>query len=373
MRTLLNIILLFLIAPLPASAQDAYSGEVQFQVFDVNDEAPITRSYAFDEAYVHLSLADPKEEMMVNILMVKESKSSYVIEGDSTSGFTLKKVKFPRKRAAARLQLFREAIPLGETKEIDGMKAELYYVPFAQDSVIIWFTKEIDFDGKKYLPQDAMFEDFFVQMLNADYGFPLEFSSINRKGEETHFTKAKWIRKRLPKNYFSYMEANAREIDVVDNFSVEDFDLPPPEEPPLLEESPESQRSGKSTIQITDLVMEEEPEPVMEMEEDEIFMIAEEMPQFPEGRQAMIEFVNTRIKYPEAAKKLGAEGLVVVQFVVQKDGNFRDIEILRDPGHGMGEEAKRIVESMPQWTPGKLKGKPVNILYKLPVRFKLPK
>jgi len=367
MRALLGIVLLFLFTSISVTAQQD-RGEVQFQLFDKDSSTPITRSYAYEDGYVHFSWSDPKRELMLNVLVVTETQSSYMIEGDSIRGFTLK--KFPPKREAR--QLFSKAIPLGETKEIDGMKAELYYAPFEQESVKIWFTKEIDFDGKKFLPQDAIFEDFFVQMLSTDYGFPLEISVIKRKGEEIHFSKVKWIRKSLPDNYFSYMEANAREIGVVDNFSVDDLDLAPPEEPPVMEESSKPQKSKKTDIQVVDLAIEEEPEPVMEMEEEEeIFMVVEEMPQFPGGHQAMIEFVYENIQLPEEAQKIGKQGQAVVRFVVEKDGKISNIETIRDPGYGMGREAKRVVELMPQWAPGKQRGRPVRVMFTLPIRFKL--
>ena len=104
---------------------------------------------------------------------------------------------------------------------------------------------------------------------------------------------------------------------------------------------------------------------------DEVFQVVEEMPEFPGGQQKMLEFIYKNIKYPAAAREEGLEGLVVIRFVVDKEGNTKDHEIVRGGGGGMGEEALRVVKTMPQWKPGKQKGKKVAVSYNLPVRFKL--
>lgn len=339
MRKLLPIISILLLAPVWVCAQQ-YSGEVQFQVHAVDSDIPVTCSYAYNEEFVHLIWSDPSQDLLVETLVVLETRESYAIEGDSIKGYQLKRTTPERKSQ----QLFNTATPANKNKEIDGMKAELYYTHFGEDSINIWFTKEIDFDGKKYLPQEAIFDDFFAQMLNSEYGFPLQFSATNSQGIETNSSTAKWTRKSLPADYFDFTKsAKIEKHKVIDQiFETDDFDL-----------------------------MEPEPEPVQE-EEEEIFMVVEEMPEFPGGKQAMIEFVYANIQYPEAAKKVGAEGQAVVRFVVQKDGNIGDVTIMRDPGHGFGEEAKRIIESMPQWTPGKQRGRAVNVFHTYPIRFKLP-
>ena len=77
------------------------------------------------------------------------------------------------------------------------------------------------------------------------------------------------------------------------------------------------------------------------------------------------------VKYPEAAKKEGLEGTVVVDFVVQEDGSLTKFKVLKDIGGGCGEEAVRVMKMMPKWIPGKKDGKAVSVNFKLPVKFKL--
>lgn len=107
--------------------------------------------------------------------------------------------------------------------------------------------------------------------------------------------------------------------------------------------------------------------------EIEIFTIVEEMPKYPGGDEAIFQFIEDNLIYPELAKAKRIEGVVVIEYVVEKDGSLSNIEILRDIGYGCGEEALRLVKSMPTWSPGKQRGQPVPVAFKLPIRFKLGK
>ena len=88
-----------------------------------------------------------------------------------------------------------------------------------------------------------------------------------------------------------------------------------------------------------------------------------------------MSYVYDNIKYPAIAREMGIEGMVVVSFVVDKDGSIVDLKILRDPGAGCGKEAARVVKLMnrlsQKWTPGKQRGQAVKVRYNLPVRFRL--
>ncbi|MEZ5041958.1 MAG: TonB family protein [Saprospiraceae bacterium] len=118
----------------------------------------------------------------------------------------------------------------------------------------------------------------------------------------------------------------------------------------------------------------------------EIFKVVEEMPLFPginstEGTpeerklasdQKMLEYIFQHIEYPKIAKDNGVEGICVIQFVIEKDGTLSDPKIVRDIGAHCGEEALRVVESIPgKWTPGKQKGKAVATLLNIPIKFAL--
>ena len=104
---------------------------------------------------------------------------------------------------------------------------------------------------------------------------------------------------------------------------------------------------------------------------DSIYNIVEQMPQFPGGDPAMFEFISKNVKYPQKAKDEGIQGRVFIQFVVEKDGSVGEVKLLRGIGGGCDEEGIRVVKSMPKWTPGQQAGKAVRVLYTLPIFFKL--
>ena len=105
--------------------------------------------------------------------------------------------------------------------------------------------------------------------------------------------------------------------------------------------------------------------------EDTVYQIVEEMPKFPGGEEAMFKFISENVKYPQEAKDKNISGRVFVNFVVEKDGSVDEVKVLRSIGGGCDEEAVRVVKSMPKWTPGKQKGKPVRVSYIIPFVFKL--
>lgn len=111
----------------------------------------------------------------------------------------------------------------------------------------------------------------------------------------------------------------------------------------------------------------EEPAP----EPNEAFTIVEEMPEYPGGQEAMMKYIASHITYPREAIKNEIEGAVFIQFVVERDGSIAEARVLRGIGGGCDEEALRVVNSMPNWKPGKQRGKLVRTRYNLPIRFKL--
>jgi len=104
---------------------------------------------------------------------------------------------------------------------------------------------------------------------------------------------------------------------------------------------------------------------------DKVFEKVEDMPEFPGGEQAMMDFVSKNVVYPEEAINKGIAGRVFVGFIVEKDGSVSEVKVLRGIGGGCDEEAVRVVKSMPKWKPGKMKGKPVRVSYMMPIIFKL--
>ena len=94
-------------------------------------------------------------------------------------------------------------------------------------------------------------------------------------------------------------------------------------------------------------------------------------PEFPGGMEAMMKYLAENIKYPEQAKSEGIQGRVFVRFVIEADGSVTNAQVLRGIGGGCDEEALRVVNAMPNWTPGKQQGKPVRVQFNLPITFKL--
>lgn len=103
----------------------------------------------------------------------------------------------------------------------------------------------------------------------------------------------------------------------------------------------------------------------------EVFMVVENMPEFPGGSDALLDFLAKNIHYPSVAKANGVEGMVAVQYIVETDGSVSDAKVVKGIGAGCDEEALRVINSMPKWQPGLQKGQKVRVKYILPIRFKL--
>ena len=105
-------------------------------------------------------------------------------------------------------------------------------------------------------------------------------------------------------------------------------------------------------------------------DDDEVFNQVDVMPEYPGGMNAMFEFIQKNVKYPESAKEKGIEGKVYVQFVVEKDGSLSSFNIARGVCEDIDAEAIRVLKSMPKWKPGMKDGKPVRVQYMMPFNFK---
>lgn len=112
------------------------------------------------------------------------------------------------------------------------------------------------------------------------------------------------------------------------------------------------------------------PQP-KEVEQGEVFQVVEEQPMFPGGMEEMMKFLQQNVKYPKEAQDQGKQGRVIVQFVVNKDGSISNDTIVRSVDPLLDAEALRVVRSMPNWTPGKQRGKEVRVRFTLPVTFRL--
>ena len=106
-------------------------------------------------------------------------------------------------------------------------------------------------------------------------------------------------------------------------------------------------------------------------EDEEVFMVVEENPEFPGGMEELMKFLANEIKYPVEAEQKGKQGRVIVQFVVGKDGNLRDIKVVKSVSPELDAEAIRVCKAMPKWQPGEQRGQAVNVQFTLPITFRL--
>ena len=157
---------------------------------------------------------------------------------------------------------------------------------------------------------------------------------------------------------------------------------PPPPEAPKVEEVLEIMDNDseveESTIQASDdtqAAVEVKYTPVEveeeDVEEQQIFQVVEEMPEFPGGMGECMKFLGKNIKYPTISQENGVQGRVIVQFVVNRDGSIVDPVVVRGVDPYLDKEALRVISMMPKWKPGKQRGKAVRVKYTVPVMFRL--
>ena len=106
-------------------------------------------------------------------------------------------------------------------------------------------------------------------------------------------------------------------------------------------------------------------------EETKIFEVVEQMPQFPGGDAALMQYLSSHIKYPVVAEENGIQGRVVCTFVVERNGSITDVRVVKSVDPSLDKEAVRVIKSMPNWIPGKQNGSAVRVKYTVPVTFRL--
>ena len=145
---------------------------------------------------------------------------------------------------------------------------------------------------------------------------------------------------------------------------------PPPPPPPDKIDIVEDDVEIEEEIVINDV--DAEPDLDLEEEDDgEIFRVVEQMPKFPGGDEALLTYITNNVRYPQIAKEYGVQGTVYITFVIDKKGKVKDVEIIRGVERSLDKEAKRVIESLPKFAPGKQRGKPVQVQFTVPIKFKL--
>ena len=147
---------------------------------------------------------------------------------------------------------------------------------------------------------------------------------------------------------------------------------PPPPPPPEVIEIVEDDVEIEEEIEIEDTESDEDEIIEIEEEDDEeFFMVVENMPVFPGGDLGLMKYIQKNVRYPAIAKEYNITGKVYVSFIVDKSGNVTDVKVVRGVDKNLDAEAVRVVKSLPKYTPGKQRGKPVRVMFTIPINFTL--
>lgn len=106
-------------------------------------------------------------------------------------------------------------------------------------------------------------------------------------------------------------------------------------------------------------------------DDDIVYEVVEQMPEYPGGKAAMFSYIQKNLKFPSQAQEGQIEGTAVIEFIVEKDGTLTGFKVLKDPGRGCGDEALRVIKSMPNWKPGMQRDVAVRVRMRAPIRFKV--
>ena len=109
------------------------------------------------------------------------------------------------------------------------------------------------------------------------------------------------------------------------------------------------------------------------VDEGKVYDVVEQMPSFPGGPAAMMEFISRSIVYPVSALKQELQGRVIVSFIVERDGRLSNAKVVKSVAPDLDKEALRIVKKMPRWIPGQQNGRKVKVKYTVPITFRLNK
>ena len=153
------------------------------------------------------------------------------------------------------------------------------------------------------------------------------------------------------------------QLNIVENEIVEAPYIAPVEETDKPEEAERARLQAELAAELRKEAEAEDP--------NKIYDNVEVLPEYPGGSAAMMRYLAQNVKYPQAAQENGRQGKVVVQFVVDTDGSIINAHVLTSVDPDLDKEALRVIKSMPRWTPGKQKGKPVRVKYTVPVNFRL--
>lgn len=189
--------------------------------------------------------------------------------------------------------------------------------------------------------------------------------------------------------YNSYNDGSLLELTTVNDDFEEMADIPPTEQPPPpppklqqpeIIEVPDEEEIDEEIevdldIDITDETeinaLIESDEPMDEFDENAIFHFVEHQPSFDGGYAAFYKYINQKLRYPSQARRMGIEGKVFLNFIIDKEGNITNVKVTRGIGAGCDEAAIKVLQNAPKWNPGKQRGIAVKVSMSLPITFKL--
>ncbi len=180
--------------------------------------------------------------------------------------------------------------------------------------------------------------------------------SMENITETTEMIAAEEAVPELPEKEIIKESTVSEEIEVVDEVSVTDTPQP-------------VVGTGKDSVVVPSNNKEDKP-----IEREDVITdlkLLEELPSYPGGMSKFVRWLTENLKYPQQAKKVKLQGLVMASFVIGTDGSISELSIVRPLSKECDEEVLRVLGMMQKWTPGKMKGKPCKTLFCIPVEFKL--
>lgn len=203
----------------------------------------------------------------------------------------------------------------------------------------------------------------------------------------------------FPFFYYYFDPVTLTEGDIL--YDIEYYSMmPPPEDPNLIVPSIAKPLQEETTVPVvSDTVKPEDVKPIEiapEKEEEEVksdssgkgnnssgmgpgsgdntglATVIDVYPRYPGGDEARLYYLRKNVRYPEAAIKAGIQGVVMVVFIIEMNGTLTNVEVSKGIGGGCDEEALRVVKGMPRWEPAKRAGRPVRLMIRMPIVFRIP-
>ena len=146
---------------------------------------------------------------------------------------------------------------------------------------------------------------------------------------------------------------------------------PPPPPPPEIIEIVEDEVEIENEVEIEETDTDEDEIVEIEEDDEEFFMVVENMPEFPGGDLGLMKFIQKNVRYPAIAKEYNITGKVYVSFIVDKQGSVTNVKIVRGVDKNLDAEALRVVSLLPKYKPGRQRGKAVRVMFTIPINFTL--